>query len=81
MNKHLANVNGWSIGAVLIIILLFLPNMSIVVGIFSPASENWAHIKEFMLLKLYKIDSHTRVLYSAVHDYDWAQSCLAHCSI
>lgn len=50
MNKHLSNVNGWTISAVLIIILLFLPNLSIVTGIFAPASDNWAHIKEFMLL-------------------------------
>ena len=50
MNKHLANVNGWTIGAVIIIILLFLPNLTIVAGIFTPPSENWAHIKEFVLI-------------------------------
>jgi len=65
MNKHLANVNGWTIGAVLIIILLFLPNVSIVVGIFSPASENWAHIKEFMLLNYIK-SSLTLVFFTAL---------------
>jgi len=47
-------VNGWTIGAVLIIILLFIPNISIVSGIFSPVSENWEHIKEFMLFNYIK---------------------------
>ena len=65
MNKHLANVNGWTIGAVLIIILLFLPNVSIVTGVFSPASENWAHIKEFMLLDYIK-SSLTLVFFTAL---------------
>ncbi|WP_438317343.1 ABC transporter permease [Sporosarcina sp. FA9] len=65
MNKHLANVNGWTISAVLIIILLFLPNVSIVLGIFSPASENWAHIKEFMLLNYIK-SSLTLVFFTAL---------------
>ncbi|MFD1928789.1 ABC transporter permease [Sporosarcina siberiensis] len=65
MNKHLANVNGWTIAAVLIIILLFLPNVSIVLGIFSPASENWAHIKEFMLLDYIK-SSLTLVFFTAL---------------
>ena len=54
MNKRFANVNGWTISAVFIIILLFLPNLSIVLGIFAPASENWTHIKEFMLLNYIK---------------------------
>lgn len=65
MNKYLANVNGWTIGAVLIIILLFLPNVSIVTGVFSPASENWAHIKEFMLLNYIK-SSLTLVFFTAL---------------
>ncbi|MBO1914197.1 hypothetical protein J4G37_56435, partial [Microvirga sp. 3-52] len=30
------------------------PNLSIVLGIFAPASENWTHIKEFMLLNYVK---------------------------
>src|SRR4051812_22195817 len=65
MNRHLANVNGWTIGAVLIIILLFLPNVSIVSGIFSPASENWEHIKEYMLLNYIK-SSLTLVFFTAL---------------
>jgi len=65
MNKRFANVNGWTIGAIVIIILLFLPNVSIVAGIFSPASENWAHIKEYMLLNYIK-SSLTLVFFTAL---------------
>lgn len=65
MNKRLANVNLWTISAVLIIFLLFLPNMSIVFGIFSPASENWAHIKEFMLINYIK-NTLTLVFFTAL---------------
>lgn len=65
MNRHLANVNGWTIGAVLIMILLFLPNVSIVSGIFSPTSENWVHIKEYMLLNYIK-SSLTLVFFTAL---------------
>lgn len=65
MNKRFANVNGWTIGAIIIIILLFLPNVSIVAGIFSPASENWAHIKEYMLLNYIK-SSLTLVFFTAL---------------
>ncbi|MDW0113456.1 iron ABC transporter permease [Sporosarcina saromensis] len=65
MNRYLANVNGWTIGAILIIILLFIPNISIVTGIFSPASENWTHIKEYMLLDYIK-SSLTLVLFTAL---------------
>lgn len=49
--RKLVNVNGWTIGATVIIVLLFLPNLAIVKGFFSPANENWEHIKEFVLYK------------------------------
>lgn len=65
MNRYLANVNGWTVGAILIIILLFIPNISIVTGIFSPASENWTHIKEYMLLDYIK-SSLTLVFFTAI---------------
>ena len=65
MNKRIANVNGWTIGAVLIIVLLFVPNLSIVTGIFTPVNENWAHIQEFMLLNYIK-SSLTLVLFTAI---------------
>lgn len=65
MNRHFVSVNGWTISAVLIIILLFLPNVSIISGIFSQASENWAHIKEYMLLNYIK-SSLTLVFFTAL---------------
>lgn len=49
MQRRLANVNMWTVSAAIIMILLFLPNLTIVTGIFSPANENWAHMKEFVL--------------------------------
>ena len=49
MQRRLANVNVWTVSAAIIMILLFLPNITIVTGIFSPSNENWAHMKEFVL--------------------------------
>jgi iron(III) transport system permease protein len=49
--RKLVNVNGWTIAAFIIIILLFLPNLAIVSGLFTPSNENWEHIKEFVLYK------------------------------
>ncbi|EPD54205.1 iron ABC transporter permease [Paenisporosarcina sp. FSL H8-0542] len=49
MQRRLASVNMWTVAAAIIMILLFLPNLTIVMGVFSPANENWAHMKEFVL--------------------------------
>ncbi|WP_339161066.1 iron ABC transporter permease [Siminovitchia sp. FSL W7-1587] len=49
--RKLVNVNGWTVAAAIIIILLFLPNLAIVSGLFTPSNENWEHIKEFVLYK------------------------------
>ncbi|WP_019415934.1 iron ABC transporter permease [Paenisporosarcina sp. TG20] len=49
MQRKLANVNAWTVSATVIMILLFLPNLTIVMGIFTPTNENWAHMKEFVL--------------------------------
>ncbi|WP_252501584.1 iron ABC transporter permease [Sporosarcina sp. Marseille-Q4943] len=65
MNRRIVNVNGWTIGAILIITLLFVPNLSIVTGVFTPASENWGHIREFMLVNYIK-SSLTLVLFTAI---------------
>jgi len=51
MRKFLVNVNSWTIAATVIILLLFLPNLSIVSGIFSPVNENWEHIKKHVLFQ------------------------------
>ncbi|MFS0574892.1 iron ABC transporter permease [Sporosarcina sp. 179-K 3D1 HS] len=65
MSRRFANLNGWTISAVLIIIVLFLPNISIITGIFTPSSENWEHIREFMLMKYVK-SSLTLVFFTAL---------------
>lgn len=49
MQRKLSDVNAWTVSAVIIMALLFLPNLTIVTGIFSPSNENWAHMKEFVL--------------------------------
>jgi iron(III) transport system permease protein len=49
VQRRLTNVNVWTVSAAIIMILLFLPNITIVMGIFSPSNENWAHMKEFVL--------------------------------
>ncbi len=49
--RKLVNVNSWTIAAMVIIILLFLPNLAILTGIFSTSNENWEHIREFVLYK------------------------------
>ncbi|MDN7245236.1 ABC transporter permease [Planococcus shenhongbingii] len=49
MQRRLANFNTWTIAAIVIIAALFLPNLTIVAGLFSPSNENWEHMKEFVL--------------------------------
>lgn len=49
MQRKLANVNMWTVAAVAIIAALFLPNLTIVTGLFTPSNENWEHMKEFVL--------------------------------
>lgn len=49
MQKLFSNVNVWTVSATIIMILLFLPNLTIVTGVFSPSNENWAHMKEFVI--------------------------------
>lgn len=49
MQRRLANFNIWTVGAVVIILMLFLPNLTIVTGLFTPSNDNWEHMKEFVL--------------------------------
>lgn len=65
MRKQFANWNAWTIGAVAIIVVLFIPNISIVAGLFSPVSENWEHIREYMLAS-YIRSSLTLVIFTAI---------------
>ena len=54
MQRRLANVNIWTVSALIIMLLLFLPNLTIVTGMFAPANDNWAHMKEFVLWSFVK---------------------------
>ncbi|MET0786721.1 MAG: iron ABC transporter permease, partial [Paenisporosarcina sp.] len=49
MQRRLADFNTWTVSAAVIMLLLFLPNVTIVTGIFTPTNENWEHMKEFVL--------------------------------
>lgn len=61
----MANVNSWTVLAGIIIILLFLPNLTIISGIFTPSNENWEHMKEFVLTTYIK-NSFILIGYTAV---------------
>ena len=54
MQRRLASINIWTVSAFVIIILLFLPNVTIVAGLFTPSNENWEHMKEFVLWSFVK---------------------------
>lgn len=49
MQRLRSSVNGWTVTAFIIIILLFLPNITVITGLFAPTNENWQHIKEYVL--------------------------------
>ncbi|TFB18873.1 iron ABC transporter permease [Filobacillus milosensis] len=44
-----SNMNSWAILSIVFIILILLPNLSIIFQFFSEPNENWAHIREYML--------------------------------
>ena len=41
--------NSWFILSFIFIILILIPNLNIFLNIFKPASDNWQHIKEYLL--------------------------------
>lgn len=51
-----SQINTWSILSLIFVVLILLPNINILVNIFSKANENWVHIKQY-LLKDYIINS------------------------
>ncbi|WP_277587611.1 ABC transporter permease [Psychrobacillus antarcticus] len=61
----MANLNSWTVLAGIIIILLFLPNLTIISGIFTPSNENWEHMKEFVLTTYIK-NSFILIVFTAV---------------
>jgi len=54
MQRKFTNFNSWTVTAAVIMLLLFLPNLTIVTGIFTPTNENWEHMKEFVLSSFIK---------------------------
>ena len=42
-------LNIWSVLSILGVIMVLLPSLSIFVNLLTPASENWLHIKEYLL--------------------------------
>ncbi|MGM0369191.1 MAG: ABC transporter permease [Bacillota bacterium] len=57
--------NSWFILSFIFILLILLPNLNILLNIFKPASENWQHIKEY-LLQDYIINSMILVFFTGV---------------
>ncbi|AYC29816.1 ABC transporter permease [Paenisporosarcina cavernae] len=49
MQRRLANVNTWTITATIIMILLVLPNLTILTGFVTEPNDNWRHMKEYVL--------------------------------
>lgn len=54
MQRKFTNFNSWTVTAAVIMLLLFLPNLTIATGIFTPTNENWEHMKEFVLSSFIK---------------------------
>lgn len=56
-------VNIWSILATVLILLILLPNLNILVNIFNDTSDNWQHIKDY-LLKDYVVNSMILIVFT-----------------
>ncbi|MGJ9384716.1 ABC transporter permease [Salipaludibacillus sp. CF4.18] len=49
VSKILIHTNGWSILTFLFVCFILLPNLSILLQLFSEPNQNWEHIKAYML--------------------------------
>ncbi|MFC7063316.1 ABC transporter permease [Halobacillus seohaensis] len=47
-------MNTWSLLSMIIVVLILLPNLTILINFFTQQAENWAHIQEFILPNLIK---------------------------
>lgn len=47
-------LNLWTVFSIIIVILILLPNVSIIINFFTEQTENWEHIREFILPLLLK---------------------------
>lgn len=65
LNRLKNGVNGWFIISTFIIGLIILPNLNIIIRIFDKASDNWAHIQEY-LLPTYALNTGIIVLFTGL---------------
>ncbi|GGF21059.1 iron(III) ABC transporter permease [Halobacillus andaensis] len=47
-------MNTWTLLTMIIVVLILLPNITILISFFTEKAENWAHIQEFILPNLIK---------------------------
>lgn len=47
-----SNMNIWTAGSLIFIVLILLPNLSILIEFFSEPNENWYHIQEYLLMDI-----------------------------
>ncbi|MFC7322458.1 ABC transporter permease [Halobacillus campisalis] len=47
-------MNAWTLLTMIIVVLILLPNITILISFFTEEAENWAHIQEFILPNLIK---------------------------
>jgi len=45
---------GWFLLTALIITLLLIPNINIIINLFGEASENWEHVRDYLLLNYFQ---------------------------
>ncbi len=64
LNKK-RDLNGWFILSTIIILLIVIPSLFILTGIFSDSNENWLHIKEY-LLQSYIYNSIVLVVFTGI---------------
>lgn len=65
INKLKKTLNPWNTLSSLFVLLVLLPSITIIYYIFQPASDNWLHIKEY-LLNAYFINTVTIVGFTAI---------------
>jgi len=65
LNRVKQNINIWSVLSFIFILLIILPNLNILGGLFSPSSENWQHIRTY-LLKDYIVNTLRLVIFTGL---------------
>lgn len=65
-NKRLhVSLNTWTVFSIIFVMLIIFPSLNIFFELFNDPSENWAHIKEFML-KEYALNSLILIAFTGV---------------